>query len=158
MRWFHYKPYSKTENDEFIGSSPHTDWGFLTLILPSSTSYSGLEVNCDGTWVQVPKKEGCLVANCGDFLSLSVSGTLKSPLHRVVLPEQGEDRFSSVFFMYPRFDAKLDVASDQRQDYSLFYDQTNANTTEFGQSIAPVSDQINSFGSFIAKKWDEVGR
>ena len=37
MRLFHYLPYDQKIQNKLnnIGSSPHTDWGFLTLILQS---------------------------------------------------------------------------------------------------------------------------
>ena len=54
MRSFHYLPYSKGDAvaatmtgavDDRIGSSPHTDWGFITMIVQDD-SQVGLQY-CD---------------------------------------------------------------------------------------------------------------
>lgn len=103
MRLFHYFPYKKADNisesTTRIGSSPHTDWGFLTLILQQE-GVTGLQVADDkGEWVDVPPIAGTLLVNAGDYLSLLTNGRIVSPLHRVMTGS--EERLSAVFFYYP---------------------------------------------------------
>ena len=101
MRIFRYLPLGTVEEskdiDTIIGSSPHTDWGFLTLILQDSVG--GLEfLDAEGRWNSVPAVEGRLVVNCGDYLSLMTDGRLKSPIHRVV-PSSLERIYLTCFFI-----------------------------------------------------------
>ncbi|KAI8816486.1 uncharacterized protein EV422DRAFT_545418 [Fimicolochytrium jonesii] len=104
MRFFHYFPYRAAGSVaggevERIGSSPHTDWGFLTLILQQD-GVIGLQVaDGEGGWKDVPPIPGTLIVNAGDYLALLTRGRVKSPLHRVITSE--EERLSMVFFYYP---------------------------------------------------------
>ncbi|KAJ3408660.1 hypothetical protein HDV05_004791 [Chytridiales sp. JEL 0842] len=155
MRIFRYYPYTKastnsnsyTPDVDRIGSSPHTDWGFLTLIastkpglqmvLPSSESKDA--------YVTVNPVPGTFVVNAGDYLSLITRGRVVSPLHRVVTAE--EERTSFVFFWYPRYEARIpimegaeDEGSEERDRFqrlldrlSLFKDQTQVGS-ETGQN------------------------
>ncbi|KAJ3267697.1 hypothetical protein HK104_005702, partial [Borealophlyctis nickersoniae] len=112
-----------------IGSSPHTDWGFLTLILQQD-GVTGLQIaNKSGgggiEWVDVPPIPGTILVNAGDYLSLLTGGKVLSPLHRVVTPEK--ERLSAVFFYYPSYDAKipnLDDGNGVLSGLSLFVDQS----------------------------------
>eukprot|EP01039_Chlorochromonas_danica_P001887 gene1887-2064_t len=77
LRLFHYFSQSSTllkqrcrdHPEKCIGSSPHTDWGLLTLILPSTTT--GLQFFYNGSWNDVTPSEDALAMNVGD-LSLSL--------------------------------------------------------------------------------------
>jgi len=71
-----------------LGSSPHTDWGLLTLI--AADDCPGLQLSCDGEWRTVtPKFSRDLVfVNCGDYMSILSAGRFVSPLHRVLSPGQ----------------------------------------------------------------------
>jgi isopenicillin N synthase-like dioxygenase len=73
---------------ERIGSSPHSDWGFLTLIMQDNVG--GLQVQPSGTqqWIDVPVVDGALVLNIGDYLSLLTHGRFISPLHRVIADQR----------------------------------------------------------------------
>lgn len=86
-RFFNYLPQSSPlcppEAGPMTGSSPHTDWGFLTLIAQDSTG--GLQVHHDGKWQEIQPCEDGLLVNCGDYLSLLTGGKYISPLHRVML-------------------------------------------------------------------------
>ncbi|KAG6614694.1 2og-fe oxygenase [Phytophthora cinnamomi] len=104
MRMFHYFPYERyagltggkgnlPENfQEFIGSSPHTDWGFLTLIMQDPVG--GLQVFHDEKWVDVPyvsdKREryslvffyypdfDAVIPSVGDVKDLRIGGDARS--------------------------------------------------------------------------------
>mmetsp|Transcript_20951 Transcript_20951/g.57640 ORF Transcript_20951/g.57640 Transcript_20951/m.57640 type:complete len:293 (-) Transcript_20951:491-1369(-) len=58
-------------------------------------------------WVPVTPVPGALVCNGGDFLSLLTRGRLISPVHRVLAPTGGRERYSLVFFAYPNYDVPL---------------------------------------------------
>ncbi|KAJ1534019.1 hypothetical protein HK096_004452, partial [Nowakowskiella sp. JEL0078] len=78
-----------------IGSSPHTDWGFFTVILQEN-GVNGLQIfdESENTWIDIPPKVGTLVVHVGDFLSLLTNGKFKSPLHRVITPQEVSERIS----------------------------------------------------------------
>ena len=151
MRLFHYFPYHKA-NEKFpeqqnrIGSSAHTDWGFLTLILQEH-HVTGLELFHDNEWIEVPPIHGALTVNCGDYFSMLTNGEYISPLHRVV--SSGKERMSAVLFYYPAYDAKIPTLAKQK--YSLFENQ------ELSKD-ASVDLNSMSFGEFIEEKWKQVKR
>lgn len=113
MRVFHYfnvnsqKINSHMDADEtgsrlqMLGSSPHTDWGFLTIILAddirglqfiarhnktSADSSAHDSTSGSSIWQDVPYIPGSLVVNGGDYLSMLSRGVYHSPVHRVLSP------------------------------------------------------------------------
>ena len=153
MRMFHYFPTNTAPltSRNPIGSSAHTDWGFLTLILQDNTG--GLEFrDADGVWQKVSAEndEHALVVNCGDYLSMLTQGRLKSPLHRVGLPET-QYRNSLVYFFYPNYESDL-PGDAPKQMYSLLANQSRDNSDE-----PQVKRQI-PFGDYIIDKWQQVHR
>lgn len=158
MRLFHYFPYAKFGElpdgfSEFIGSSPHTDWGFLTLILQDPVG--GLQVRHNDRWVDVPYVPGTLVANAGDYLSLITDGRCLSPVHRVVADDR--ERYSMVFFYYPDFDAVIPSVSDERM--RIGGGQSAAESAEFNNLLdGTVRNVDGSFGEYIMDKWAGVQR
>mmetsp|Transcript_15356 Transcript_15356/g.62651 ORF Transcript_15356/g.62651 Transcript_15356/m.62651 type:complete len:332 (-) Transcript_15356:914-1909(-) len=149
MRCFRYLGSSEGS----LGSSPHTDWGFLTLILPDPDS-KGLEVFLDEKWHEVGCSQDLLVANCGDFLTILTRGRLSSPLHRVTLSQ--EERVSFVLFFYPNFNTSLEdvgfSSADDLPSLSLFADQTQAGTGEKRDMHKA------KFGDIMLNKWAQVRR
>ncbi|KAI1316966.1 hypothetical protein EDD11_009210 [Mortierella claussenii] len=180
MRLFHYLPYDEQQHAAQIGSSAHTDWGFLTLILSPSKTV-GLQLFHDNRWQDVPSIENTLVVNGGDYLSLLTGGKLISPLHRVVSNGQ-EERYSMCCFYYPDYDAKIPLlVQDQEKrgqaasgNYSLLRDQRaeDEQLTEHsddktggadgGQDARSVATQLLNgdinFGDYIVSKWTQVYR
>jgi isopenicillin N synthase-like dioxygenase len=156
LRLFHYLPYFSAEKDfaknksDRIGSSPHTDWGFLTLILQQPDA-EGLQCFNNNEWYDIPPVRGALIVNCGDYFSLLTDGQYISPLHRVV--SNGKERLSAVLFYYPDYEARIPVLG--KQDYSLFANQQDGNNSN--KSIALDIEKM-SFGEFIAEKWQQVKR
>lgn len=158
MRLFHYFPYehfaSLTNNQslsnnfkEFIGSSPHTDWGFLTLILQDPGG--GLQIYHNQKWMDVPYVAGALVANAGDYLSLVTNGNCLSPVHRVLLNKR--ERYSLVFFYYPDFDA---VVPNFENDLNIATKGKAFNTLLDGT----VRNVNGCFGEYHMDKWANVQR
>ncbi|KAF9692011.1 hypothetical protein EKO04_010155 [Ascochyta lentis] len=109
LRLLHYPPTpahvaGKTRQ---LGSSAHTDFGALTLLLQDS--HEGLEVlnHETGDWVLVPPKPGAFVVNIADMMTMVTGGDYKSSKHRVINRNETEDRYSVVFFMDGNVDYKL---------------------------------------------------
>ncbi|KAF8930939.1 hypothetical protein EDD21DRAFT_445852 [Dissophora ornata] len=172
MRLFHYLPYSDPDQKHAaqIGSSAHTDWGFLTLILSPSKTV-GLQLFHNNAWHDVPSIENTLVVNGGDYLSLLTGGKLISPLHRVVSNGQ-EERYSMCCFYYPDYDAKIPLLVQDKEvkgqaasgNYSLLRDQRaeedqQEDGLDSGRSVAAklLNGDIN-FGDYIVSKWTQVYR
>lgn len=119
-------PRSEIGGKSVLGSSPHTDWGFLTLILQdqagglqflhehrrhhAADDDDGAEhaASTDSEWVDVPVVQHSLVINGGDYLSLLSGGRYHSPIHRVLSPLH--ERYSFVLFYYPNFESTIPFA------------------------------------------------
>lgn len=167
MRMFHYFPYEQYANlskngpfkpdtvQALIGSSPHTDWGFLTLILQDAVG--GLQIWHHDKWVDVPYVPGTLVANVGDYLSLVTRGKCLSPVHRVVADTQ--ERYSLVFFYYPDFNAVI-PSFDDAKELRIGGDAANANDSKPFNNLldGTVRKTDGCFGEYIMDKWAGVQR
>ena len=120
MRLFHYFAVDSLqdqlvniERHTVIGSSPHTDWGMLTLI--AQNDVTGLQFLHKEKWVTIPYIEHSVVFNCGDYFSLLTGGYFISPIHRVLAPQQ-RDRLSFVYFFYPNYESPLHLPTPTRGD------------------------------------------
>ncbi|KPW09215.1 hypothetical protein ALO91_103215 [Pseudomonas syringae pv. aceris] len=103
-----YYPVSSAsdENELRFGSSPHTDFGVLTLLLQDHNG--GLQVkNRAGEWVAALPVEGTIVCNIGDLLNRWSNESLSSNFHRVI-NTSGNERHSLVVFLDPDPDAVID--------------------------------------------------
>ncbi|KAF9180357.1 hypothetical protein BGZ51_006244 [Haplosporangium sp. Z 767] len=173
MRLFHYLPYTNQGNASQIGSSAHTDWGFLTLIL-SPCETVGLQLFHENAWHDVPSVRNTLVVNGGDYLSLLTGGKLISPLHRVV--SNGlEERYSMCCFYYPDYDARIPLLVQEEfkgqaasGNYSLLRDQradedvAKKGDQSDGEDAGTVAKKLLNgdinFGDYIVSKWTQVYR
>jgi isopenicillin N synthase-like dioxygenase len=144
MRLFRYHP--AVADRTCLGSSPHTDWGFLTLILQDHMG--GLQVQRDDTWIDVPAPAPySFVVNGGDFLALLSKGRYHSPVHRVQTP--ATKRLSFVFFYYPKYESDM-----QSQSWS-----SAASVADTGYNTlmqVEVDGVLPTFGSYIQRKWQGV--
>lgn len=108
LRLLHYPPTPAhvAGKSRQLGSSAHTDFGALTLLLQDS--HEGLEVldRDTGYWVLVPPKPGAFVVNIADMMTIVTGGEYKSSMHRVINKNE-TDRYSVVFFMDGNVDYKL---------------------------------------------------
>jgi len=153
LRVFQYFGQENSERGEgksksTIGSSPHTDWGFLTLILElgsnSQLENGGLEYFDGKSWNYVNPVKNTVTVNFGDYLSAISNSTVNSPIHRVSLGK--EDRTSLVFFYYPSFDAKMITKRNDREiDIGSEYN-----------TCGGVDDLNMKFGEWLIKKWSDV--
>ncbi|RUW63718.1 isopenicillin N synthase family oxygenase [Mesorhizobium sp. M7A.F.Ca.US.008.03.1.1] len=107
MKIVRYPGRDATEGDQGVGA--HKDGGFLTLLLQDDNK--GLQVEYDGSWVNVDPLPGTLVVNIGELLELASNGYLRATVHRVVTPPAGVERISVPFFFSARLDATIPLLS-----------------------------------------------
>ncbi|KAH6770037.1 hypothetical protein C2S52_014840 [Perilla frutescens var. hirtella] len=81
-----------------LGTTMHSDLGFITLLLQNHIS--GLQVLYQDRWLDVEPIPGGLVINIGDLLQLVSNGKFKSSKHRVVANSFGP-RISVACFIGP---------------------------------------------------------
>ena len=112
FRTIHYLPRAQTgvkvdkldETNLRLTTPCHADTGFITLL--STFGYPGLQVMMpDGKYRSVKPLKNHLVVNLGNLLSQITDYKLKATMHRVV--DIGCERWSSPFFMEPKWDAKI---------------------------------------------------
>jgi isopenicillin N synthase-like dioxygenase len=159
MRLFHYLHVNQGQGQgdkDILGSSAHTDWGMMTLILQDGVG--GLEYLAreDGQWHNVPCRPGTLVVNGGDFLSL-LHPDYHSPIHRVLSPTT-QDRFSFVFFFYPNFSTPMKQKSIEKSATITKEEENhegNKRSFEFN-TLLKSNSNAKSFGEFIIEKWAGV--
>ena len=139
-----------------LGSSPHTDWGVLTIILQPPNSPTALQVLLrTEEWIDVPPIENTVVVNVGDFAELlshvnhEPGETFTSPIHRVQHCSRGA-RKSFVFFSYPRHDYEIpkDVVERVKDGKGgRGFNTLLGDDTGIGQK---------TFGGWIDEKWRGV--
>ncbi|GMH09867.1 hypothetical protein Nepgr_011708 [Nepenthes gracilis] len=71
------------EPDLTLGLPPHSDYGFLTLLLQDEVE--GLQIQFEERWVTVEPIPNAFVVNVGDHLEIFSNGRYKSVLHRVLV-------------------------------------------------------------------------
>jgi len=103
LKIIRYPGRDATGGDQGVGA--HKDGGFLTLLLQDENK--GLQVDYDGSWVDVDPIPGTLVVNIGELLELASNGYLRATVHRVVTPPAGVERISVPFFFSARLDATI---------------------------------------------------
>lgn len=69
--------------DLTLGMPPHSDYGFLTLLLQDTVR--GLQIQHRDEWFTVQPIPGAFVVNVGDHLEIFSNGRYKSVLHRVIV-------------------------------------------------------------------------
>jgi isopenicillin N synthase-like dioxygenase len=166
MRLFHYFSSPPAHSlKKPIGSSPHTDWGLLTVITQEEgTDGLQLYLPSQGGWTDIPSIPGTMVVNGGDFLRLASGGRYVSPVHRVLSPS-ARDRISYVFFFYPNYNTLLPdstgTCSGSPEEKEGVHDSTAAgsfNTLTCLEDSSLEANERISFGDYITRKWTEVYR
>ncbi|PSR98473.1 Protein DMR6-LIKE OXYGENASE 1 like [Actinidia chinensis var. chinensis] len=66
-----------------LGMPPHSDYGFLTLLLQDEVE--GLQIQLREKWFTVQPIPGSFVVNVGDHLEIFSNGRYKSVLHRAIV-------------------------------------------------------------------------
>ena len=99
LRFLHYPPCDRlADGSAPIFSTPHTDYGAITLL--AVDGLPGLEVLHDGAWTPVAAAPGSVIVQLGDMLARWTNDRYRSTPHRVV-GSSGADRFSIPFFVNP---------------------------------------------------------
>lgn len=93
-----------------VGLAPHSDYGFLTILLQSSP---GLEVlpHKFNSWMAIPAIPGALHVHVGDHLEVLSNGQLKSLVHRAIL-NPNEARISIASIHGLSMDEKVNCAEE----------------------------------------------
>lgn len=91
----------------------HTDYTGFT-ILRQDPAVGGLEAQtASGDWISVPTHPTALIVNAGDLIQVWTNDRWRSPPHRVLRPEFGDDehpdRLSLVFFTGPSDDTLVEA-------------------------------------------------
>ncbi|KAK4485520.1 hypothetical protein RD792_008162 [Penstemon davidsonii] len=95
----HYYP-ACPQPELTIGTTKHSDGGFLTILLQNQIINS-LQVLHQGQWVDIQPIPGALVVNIGDLLQLVSNGKFKSVKHRAKTSRAGPRISVACFFSGP---------------------------------------------------------
>ena len=118
-----------------------------------------------GQWLEVPAREGELTVLLGDYLHWLSGGRTVSPIHRVLLPPHGAERYSFTFFSYPSYDASVPVDAARRAAEARQRQQQRRrrggpapriNTLTPGGSAGERMLAERPFGEILEDKWRGV--
>ncbi|KAJ3014900.1 UNVERIFIED_CONTAM: hypothetical protein HDU68_000085, partial [Siphonaria sp. JEL0065] len=104
MRFIKYP----ASNGEKQGVGPHTDLGFLTLILQQENVTSLQALSMSNEWVRIPPVPNTFVVNIGDVLQSWSGNVLRATPHRVINTESDKARISIAFFFEPSLDSVIE--------------------------------------------------
>jgi len=96
LRLLHYPPPVRPLLPGQVGSGAHTDWGSVTLL--AQDPVGGLQVLCDGEWLDAPFVPDSFVVNLGDLMARWSNERWRSNLHRVLPQPAGTHRYSAAYF------------------------------------------------------------
>lgn len=98
------------EGDSAIGLAPHSDHGFLTILLASCPGLEVLDRNSD-TWRVVQQPPHALHVHVGDYMEVLSNGRIKTVVHRAVL-NPGDARISMASIHSFALREKVSVAEE----------------------------------------------
>jgi isopenicillin N synthase-like dioxygenase len=137
LRPIHYPPVTKDMPVGAVRSAAHEDINLITILMGATSS--GLELlDRDGTWLPVDTKEGELIVDTGDMMSVLTNDVLPSTTHRVVNPaDSSSNRYSMPFFVHPNPETELRCIDQCRGS---------------GEKYAPINSH-----EFLLKRLSEIG-
>ncbi|GLJ33683.1 hypothetical protein SUGI_0676920 [Cryptomeria japonica] len=91
--------------DLVLGLSPHSDGGFITLLLQDE-QIEGLQVHKNNKWIPIQPIPYALVVNIGDLIEVMTNGIYKSIEHRAVTNKE-RTRLSIAMFYYAGIDDEV---------------------------------------------------
>lgn len=106
LRALNYPATGEVAEPDQQRAGAHTDYGTLTILLPQAGS-SGLQVQRDGKWIDVPAPDGAFLINIGDLMARWTNDAWVSTLHRVVAKPNQPPRKSLAYFHQPDWDAEI---------------------------------------------------
>ncbi len=106
LRPIHYPPTGNAPAGS-VRAAAHEDINLITILMGATDG--GLELlDKDGTWLPVETKEGELIVDSGDMMSVITNGVLPATTHRVVNPaDTTTTRYSMPYFVHPHPDTIL---------------------------------------------------
>ena len=105
LRLQYYPQQSDVLKENSYGIAPHTDYGFLTLLVQDSIG--GLQVlKQGGGWIDVSPLPNGIILNTGDMLKYISGNKIISTPHRVINVSKC-DRYSVPFFLEPDMHALI---------------------------------------------------
>ncbi|TVU21824.1 hypothetical protein EJB05_31491, partial [Eragrostis curvula] len=118
-----------------VGLAPHSDYGFLTILL---TSCQGLEVadRSSNSWKMVQQLPHALDVHTGDHMEVLSNGRIKTVVHRAVLnPEEARISIASIhgFALHEKVACAKELVDEQNpqkykeSSFSNFLDHLAAN-------------------------------
>jgi isopenicillin N synthase-like dioxygenase len=127
----------ESEGDTAIGLAPHSDYGFLTILL---TSCRGLEVvdRNSNSWKVVQSLPHALHVHVGDHMEILSNGKIKTVVHRAVLnPEEERISIASIhgFAMHEKVSSAKELVNEQnleKYNGSSFNDSLDHLTRNMG--------------------------
>jgi isopenicillin N synthase-like dioxygenase len=125
LRPIYYPPVGEAPPKGSVRAAAHEDINLITILMGATSS--GLELlDRDGTWLPVETKEGQLVVDTGDMMTVLTNGVLPATTHRVVNPGDGNsERFSMPFFVHPHPEVMLEQIASCTKD-GLKYQPINS--------------------------------
>lgn len=81
------------------GAGPHSDYGMITLL--ATNEVPGLQILLEDSWIDIPPQPNKYIVNLGDCLQILTNGKFKSTVHRVLIQQGFEIRYSIAFFFEP---------------------------------------------------------
>jgi isopenicillin N synthase-like dioxygenase len=120
LRLQYYSPQPDIIPEHQYGIAPHTDYGFLTLLVQDNVG--GLQVQThDKKWIDVPPLDGGIIVNTGDMLRRVSNDKIISTPHRVI-NTSGRERYSIPFFFEPNMQSIVSpISRDSTKDSKVMH-------------------------------------
>ncbi|EJK64290.1 hypothetical protein THAOC_14991 [Thalassiosira oceanica] len=164
LRVFRYDSVSSDKRLEKLGSSPHSDWGTLTVVWQDGKG--GLQTYCHACdrWSDVEafgprsgeENSVSLFVHVGDFLSLTMQNSdgvsWPSPRHRVICPTRDDNggenhcRRSLVYFSYPPPGISISDAREQLEGLVAETRTDGEDKMDLYESYSLLHNQANDSG------------